>query len=358
MTAPVDYRISEEEGRRFAVVPLEQFTELVERAGQAGALTLPHEIISRHLTDNVPLVRCWREHLGMTQVELAGRLAVSQAQVAQWERPDANLRRNTLQKLATALGIDVQQLSPQDHSSGSERDTSPARGGHRPTLQRMSAQPGAQISKANVISDNEQSPKPRSLAATHSGAKGLIAKAMDGQPKKEMADHLEMIDKDSSVIHGKEMLLQMAYELRQLPSSEDEGSTASEYAANMCSRMVRQLWATVPDEQLAPMSNGQFLLVLGYLYGKLTQPSHTRHNEALEAEIKVIKANLKRREGGKSSAERKRAEKALRMDEARRMWEELLTSGRPERELAGIVARRMHVTAKTIREWRKAGWSN
>jgi DNA-binding transcriptional regulator YiaG len=114
MSAPIDYRISEEAGHRFAVVPLEQFTDLVERAGEVDALTLPHEIVSRHLTDEVPLVRCWREYLGMTQAELAARLDVSQAQVAQWERHDANLRHATLKRLAAAMGIHVSQLALDD----------------------------------------------------------------------------------------------------------------------------------------------------------------------------------------------------------------------------------------------------
>lgn len=114
MSAPIDYRISEEAGRRFAVVPLEQFTELVERAGETDALTLPHEIVSRHLVDDVPLVRCWREYLGMTQAELATRLDVSQAQVAQWEQPDAKPRHASLKKLASAMGIHVRQLTLKD----------------------------------------------------------------------------------------------------------------------------------------------------------------------------------------------------------------------------------------------------
>lgn len=111
MNAPIDYRISEDAGRRFAVVPLEQFTELVERAGEADALTLPHEVVSRHLVDDVPLLRCWREYLGLTQADLAERLAVSQAQVAQWERPDAKPRHATLKKAAVAMGIHVHQLT-------------------------------------------------------------------------------------------------------------------------------------------------------------------------------------------------------------------------------------------------------
>lgn len=111
MNAPIDYQISEQAGRRYAMLPLEQFTALVERAGEADALTLPHEIVSRHLVDGVPLSRCWREYLGMTQAELAHRLDVSQAQVAQWEGADANPRYATLKKLADAMGIHVCQLT-------------------------------------------------------------------------------------------------------------------------------------------------------------------------------------------------------------------------------------------------------
>ena len=114
MSELIDYRISEEAGRRFAVVPLEQFTELVERAGEADSLTLPHEIVSRHLIDDVPLIRCWREYLDMTQAALAARLDVSQAQVAQWESSNAKPRHATLKKLASAMGIHVRQLTLDD----------------------------------------------------------------------------------------------------------------------------------------------------------------------------------------------------------------------------------------------------
>jgi DNA-binding XRE family transcriptional regulator len=114
MNAHIDYHISEQAGRRYAVVPLEQFTELVERAGEIDALTLPHEVVSRHLTDDLPLLRCWREYLGMTQAELAERMKVSQAQVAQLERPTARPRHATLKKAAAALGIHVSQLTLND----------------------------------------------------------------------------------------------------------------------------------------------------------------------------------------------------------------------------------------------------
>lgn len=114
MNAPIDYQISEQAGRRYAVLPLEQFTALVERAGEVDALTLPHEIVSRHLINDVPLTRCWREYLDITQAELARRLSVSQAQVAQWESASAKPRHTTLKKLATAMGIHIRQLTLED----------------------------------------------------------------------------------------------------------------------------------------------------------------------------------------------------------------------------------------------------
>lgn len=114
MNAPIEYRIREEAGQRFALVPLEQFTALVEQAGKTDALTLPHEVVARHLVEEVPLLRAWREYLGLTQAELAERLAVTQGQVAQWEAPGARPRHATLKRVAAALGLHVSQLTLAD----------------------------------------------------------------------------------------------------------------------------------------------------------------------------------------------------------------------------------------------------
>lgn len=122
MSARIDYRIEDQGGRRYAVLPLEQFTDLVERAGNADDLTIPHEVASRHLVEEISLVRAWREYLGLTQARLAERLGVTQGQVAQWEAPDARPRRASLKRIASALGLYVGQLTLADEPTRDRMD--------------------------------------------------------------------------------------------------------------------------------------------------------------------------------------------------------------------------------------------
>ena len=55
------------------------------------------------------MVRPWREYLGLTQHEVAARIGISQAALAQIER-SKRPRKVTLQRLAKALGITYEQL--------------------------------------------------------------------------------------------------------------------------------------------------------------------------------------------------------------------------------------------------------
>jgi transcriptional regulator with XRE-family HTH domain len=56
------------------------------------------------------MIRAWRDHIGITQRELAARIGVSQAAVAKLEKPTAKPRRATLEKIAEALGISIKNL--------------------------------------------------------------------------------------------------------------------------------------------------------------------------------------------------------------------------------------------------------
>lgn len=55
-------------------------------------------------------IRAWREHLGLTQSEVAARMEISQAALAQIESPEAHPRKTTLRRVAQALGIQLEQL--------------------------------------------------------------------------------------------------------------------------------------------------------------------------------------------------------------------------------------------------------
>lgn len=69
---------------------------------------IPHDVVSRTVDGSTP-ARAWREHLGLTQADMAERLGISQPAYAQQEARE-HLRRSTLEKIARALGINIEQL--------------------------------------------------------------------------------------------------------------------------------------------------------------------------------------------------------------------------------------------------------
>lgn len=81
--------------------------DCVAQRAQAGGL-IPHDVVSRTVDGATP-VRAWREYLGLTQLDMAARLGISQSAYAQQEARE-HLRRSTLEKIAAALGIGISQL--------------------------------------------------------------------------------------------------------------------------------------------------------------------------------------------------------------------------------------------------------
>ncbi len=89
----------------FVVIP---YGDYLTQFAQAAGL-IPHAVVRRVLTDDVPPLRAWREHLGLTQAEVAARLGISQSAYAQQEN-SARLRKNSRARIAAALGITAAQL--------------------------------------------------------------------------------------------------------------------------------------------------------------------------------------------------------------------------------------------------------
>jgi len=108
----VDFQTIEYEGSpAFVLVPFDVFKKirpLLDREAVKDAI--PHEVVKRNVLDDVPMIKAWREYLGMTQGELAEKAGVTQPAIAKLERQGANPRKPTLKKLATAMGITLEQL--------------------------------------------------------------------------------------------------------------------------------------------------------------------------------------------------------------------------------------------------------
>lgn len=90
----------------FAVIPYAEYLSLSKRRGPI----IPNAVVGKLVNQDMSPIRAWREHLGLTQAEVAHRLGISQSAYAQQEAKE-NLRKSTREKIARALGIDPEQLA-------------------------------------------------------------------------------------------------------------------------------------------------------------------------------------------------------------------------------------------------------
>ena len=113
MNIPTSHQIITHHGVPVAVVvPYEEYAAAFSSkvAQEANEPTVPHEVAIRVLKEQVSPIRAWREHLGLTQAEVAAGIKISQSAFAQTEAPEAKPRMNTLKKVAAALDIAPAQL--------------------------------------------------------------------------------------------------------------------------------------------------------------------------------------------------------------------------------------------------------
>lgn len=109
----------------FVVLPYDEYRallELVEDLDDAAALTrfatrhdegaeatVPAQVIDRLLAGEPPL-RVWREHRGMTGVQLAAAVAVTPAHISKLETGKAEPSLSLLRRLARALDVELELL--------------------------------------------------------------------------------------------------------------------------------------------------------------------------------------------------------------------------------------------------------
>lgn len=105
MNVPTNIQIiNDADGKpAFVVIPYEQYV-----AQHTDSDLIPHDVVSR-IVDGATPVRAWREHLDLTQDEVAKRLGISQPAYAQQENV-SKPRKATREKIAAAFGIKADQL--------------------------------------------------------------------------------------------------------------------------------------------------------------------------------------------------------------------------------------------------------
>lgn len=110
MSALTKHQVIEHGGNPlFVLVPYSEYLELTGQ--QDKSANIPVEVAEIALLEEKSLMRAWREHLGLTQEEVAARAGISRGAYAQMEAPEAKPRRATLVKIAAAMGVKVEQLA-------------------------------------------------------------------------------------------------------------------------------------------------------------------------------------------------------------------------------------------------------
>ena len=127
MRTPINHHIVMHDGIPVAaVIPYDEYLALLEyEAAEArgdilsseelqtvkdDGLTIPHEVMGFIIESHMSPARAWREHLDLSQREVAARLGITQASYSKMESAKTTPRTATLKKIAAALGVNIAQL--------------------------------------------------------------------------------------------------------------------------------------------------------------------------------------------------------------------------------------------------------
>ncbi len=109
MNERINYQVIEQDGKPvFAVLPYNEFMALLKKPDKD--IYFPDEVVRLHIVEGLSLPRAWREYKGLTQKQVAQKAGISQPALARMEQPVANMRKETLHKLARALDLLPEQL--------------------------------------------------------------------------------------------------------------------------------------------------------------------------------------------------------------------------------------------------------
>ena len=111
MNVHTDIQIIRQGGKpAFAVVPYDKWLEITG-SDEDENIYIPHEVVGYQLKEGLSLIAAWRKHLNITQKELAAKTGMTQPAIAQIEKPGSKTQVKTLEKIAMAMGLDIEQLT-------------------------------------------------------------------------------------------------------------------------------------------------------------------------------------------------------------------------------------------------------
>lgn len=107
-----DVQIINQNGKpAFAVVPYDQYLTLINQPMDDADILIPHGVVELTILNELSLIAAWRSYKGFSQSTLATMCGMSQSGIAQIEKIDSKPQAKTLQKIATALDVNVNQLT-------------------------------------------------------------------------------------------------------------------------------------------------------------------------------------------------------------------------------------------------------
>ena len=113
----------ERNGQRFAVVPVEQYEQLVEDAEMLADIqafreakatdeeTFSGEVIDRIILDDENPIKVYRKYRGLTQQQLADKAEIRRAYLAEIETGRKSGSVKTLKAIAQALDVDLDDIA-------------------------------------------------------------------------------------------------------------------------------------------------------------------------------------------------------------------------------------------------------
>lgn len=92
----------------YAVVPFDEYQALLDADNR---VTIPHDVVALTIEKDISLMAGWRKYRGLSQVQIAEKLGVTQGAVAQAEKRGNKPHIETLRAWAKVLDCEVAQLT-------------------------------------------------------------------------------------------------------------------------------------------------------------------------------------------------------------------------------------------------------